>query len=201
MMKYILDNDLIIFDLDNTLYNENEYLFEGYENIAKYIESKYNIRFLNTYTFLKNRFLERGRINLFNDMISYFELDENELSSILELLRTYKPKNKFHLFPIMKNFLCEIETSETDYVIITNGNVHQQKNKVENILWGILNPKIVYANLIKPKPYPDSFLDYLSKQNKKYQRSKIMLIGDNEIDNDFATNINCKFVNVKSILK
>lgn len=201
MMKYILDNDLIIFDLDNTLYNENEYLFEGYKNIAKHIESKYNIKFLDTYNFLKNRFLEGGRINLFNNMISYFELDENELSSILELLRTYKPKHKFHIFPIMKNFLYEIETTQTDYVIITNGNVQQQKNKVDHILWGKLNPKIVYANLFKPKPYPDSFLDYLSKQNKKYKREKVLLIGDNEIDNEFAKNIKCKFMNVKSILK
>ena len=79
--------------------------------------------------------------------------------------------------------------------------VQQQKNKVEHILWGKLNPKIVYANLFKPKPYPDSFLDYLSKQNKNYKRGKVLLIGDNEIDNEFAKNIKCKFMNVKSILK
>ena len=37
-----MKNKLIVFDIDDTLYNEIDYVESGYKVVSKYIEKKYN---------------------------------------------------------------------------------------------------------------------------------------------------------------
>ena len=63
-----------IFDLDNTLYDETEYLFRAYQNIAGKLSGKNAKKKAEYFKFLKNTFLKEGRQNLFDKFLINFGL-------------------------------------------------------------------------------------------------------------------------------
>lgn len=190
---------LIVFDLDNTLIVEKEYLFEAYEDIACFLEKKYSVDKEKVGKYLKNEFTINGRFKLFDKMVDHFEISEVKMDSILNILRTVKPRRKIRLVENMKLVLKMLVTNRIPYVILTNGNVRQQKNKVANIQWEGLQKDIIYASEIKPKPEIISFSTYLSKNRIKINQSKILMVGDSDEDRLFAQNFGCDFKHISTV--
>ena len=99
-----------LFDLDNTLYNENIYLFSAYYSIAIYLEEKYHqASVLQYYNFLIMEFLRNGRTNLFQKLFTQYRINKIEISYLLGILRTQhlNPKIKLDakIYEILKTLL------------------------------------------------------------------------------------------------
>lgn len=199
-MNYFFKYKLIVFDLDNTLISEKEYLFKAYEDISYFIEKKYLLDRIKIENYLKNEFILNGRLNLFDKMIDHFNIREVEIKSILNILRSVKTQKKINLIGNMKLILEMLINNEIPYVIFTNGNVDQQKNKVANIKWEGLQKDVIYANEINPKPDTISFSTYLLKNKIKINKHEILMIGDSKEDQLFAKNFGCDFKNVSCFL-
>jgi HAD superfamily hydrolase (TIGR01549 family) len=199
-MNYFSKYKLIVFDLDNTLISEKEYLFKAYEDISCFIEKKYFIDRIKIENYLKSEFIKNGRSKLFDNMFSDFNINDIEMTSILNILRTVKPQKKISLIENMKVILEILINNEIPYVIFTNGNVDQQKNKVANIKWEGLQKDVIYANEINPKPDTISFSTYLLKNKIKINKHEILMIGDSKEDQLFAKNFGCDFKNVSYFL-
>lgn len=200
-MNYFSRFKLVIFDLDNTLINEEDYLFEGYKNIANYLSKKYKINNSLIEFALVENFRLNGRKNLFNKIFDEFKIGMEELNVVLRILREFKPKNKIHLITELRIILERLKSLNISYVILTNGNPHQQKNKIAHINWGDLLPHVIYANEIEPKPSEASFKKYLLTLDKEFDKDKILMIGDSNVDKLFAKNFGCKFSFVSNFLK
>lgn len=195
-MNYFSKYKLIVFDLDNTLISEKEYLFKGYEDISYFIEKKCFIDRMKIENYLKNEFIKNGRSKLFDNMFSDFNINDVEMTSILNILRTVKPRKKISLIENMKLILEILINNGIPYVIFTNGNVDQQKNKVANIQWEGLQTEVIYANEINPKPDAISFSTYLVKNKIKINKHEILMIGDSNADQLFAKTFGCDFKHV-----
>ena len=199
-MNYFSKYKLIVFDLDNTLILERDYLFEGYEEIACYIESTVSVEKLKIQNYLKDEFIKNGRTKLLSRMMGHFNIRKPELEVILNVLRTYTPVTKIALIKNMKVILEELKDENIPYVIFTNGNVDQQKNKVANIEWDGLLTDVIYANEISPKPDPISFTNYLLKSQIRIKKKEILMIGDSFVDELFAENLGCDFKDVSNFV-
>jgi phosphoglycolate phosphatase-like HAD superfamily hydrolase len=178
------------FDLDNTLIDETEYLFAAYIKIAEEVSLPKNE--------LINLFLNEGRVRLFNKIIERNRLPDACLQNFLYSLRNVKLPHKLVIFPNILELLKKLTILNKNIFIVTNGNVVQQKNKIDQIDWqGIDNNfHFVFANLITPKPSVDLF-NYLKKEYCLIEQETIM-IGDSETDGEFARNSNISFHNVSS---
>lgn len=188
--------DLVIFDLDNTLYDENLYLFRAYEEIASYLSKKYS--HLSAYeinTFLKNQFLINGREFLLNQLFVAFCI-KDEIEHCLEIMRTIKFKEKISLTEKGIGLLSEA-ISHTKVIVLTNGNPQQQKNKIEQLDWRNLLDyvEIVYANEYAPKPSSKVFEEYIMKFYS-VQPNNVLMIGDSKVDEEFAKEIGSFFINI-----
>jgi putative hydrolase of the HAD superfamily len=195
-MNYFSKYKLIVFDLDNTLISEKDYLFGAYEEISNQIESNCLVDKLKIENFLKDEFINNGRTKLFDKMINRFNISKIEIKVILNVLRSYTPLTKITLIENMKLILQKLKDEKIPYVIFTNGNVDQQKNKVANIKWEGLLTDVIYANEINPKPDPVSFSKYLLKNKIKINKSEILMIGDSVVDELFTKNFGCDFKHV-----
>ena len=195
-MSYFSKYQLIVFDLDNTLIIEKDYLFQAYKEISFYLESICFVDKLKIENFLKDEFMKNGRTKLFNKLITRFNISEIEIKRILNILRSFTPQRKINLIKNMKLILQGLKDEKIPYVIFTNGNVDQQKNKVANIEWDGLLTNVIYANEIKPKPDPLIFNNYLLKNKIKINKSKILMIGDSVIDELFCKNFGCDYIHV-----
>ena len=129
-MKDFLKYKAYIFDLDNTLYDENDYLLIAYKSIAHEVNSLYGTGYLVVAHFLYNTFIDEGRKHLFDKMISRFELPREAMNICLHHLRKVEAKEQILLKENMELLLKKLLNDKKKVFVLTNGNIQQQKNKV-----------------------------------------------------------------------
>lgn len=110
----------IIFDLDDTLYSEKQYVKSGYGAIAKFLESK---------TFFEeklwNYFLE-GK-NAIDELLNEIGQPEKK-QECLDIYRNHIPE--IDLYDGVRNLIEKIKNAGIKVGIITDGRVNGQKNKI-----------------------------------------------------------------------
>lgn len=130
--KYIDDIDVVIFDLDDTLYSEKEYVRSGYHKIAEY--------------FLKPE-LEEQMWNVFasGGMAIDEVLKANSLIEMKkEALQVYRYQEPdIHLYEGVSEMLINIR-KEKKVGIITDGRPEGQKAKLTSL--GICVDKIIITD-------------------------------------------------------
>lgn len=188
---------VIIFDLDNTLYDESTYLFPVYKKIAQFVEKNAGGVAEDYSSYLMNTFRLEGHHNLFDKFISRFNL-KLEMNDLLYLLRNNKSPLK--VYDEIKELLGYLLSNDKEVVILTNGNVEQQQNKVRNLDIQFMLPKIeiIYANAFSPKPSP--FCVHKIIEERKIERKDVILIGDSIVDRDTAKNASIDFINIDKII-
>ncbi len=190
----------IIFDLDNTIYDETIYLFHAYEEIAKQIGKDFKIKPSKIYDFLKITFEKTGRTDLFGHMIREFSLTESCLFKSLTILRTVKVPKQLEIYPLVLQLIFDCVDSSKKLFVITNGNPHQQRNKIKQINWHGIDTHIqfVLANEVEPKPNPLSFK--LTNIPAK-ELDTTLFIGDSLTDQQFAENIGIDFIYINQLVQ
>lgn len=198
MLKYEMLKcyKVIVFDLDNTLYDENEYLFAAYADIGCYVARKTGGNAFEYEAFLIHTFQKEGRYNLFDKFICNFCLTEIiTKKELLNILRSND--NTLHVYKSLKMLLNDLLQKEQYKVyILTNGNVLQQRNKIEHLDISDLLPniKVIYADEYIPKPSP--FCLYEIIKNEKINTRDIVFIGDSKADEEAAKAAKIDYINI-----
>jgi FMN phosphatase YigB (HAD superfamily) len=193
---------LFIFDLDNTIYNEEDYLFQGYDAIGEHFSGiiKYPSG-KDLAEKLKKIYHEEGRDKLFNKFLKDISLDEKYISKCLEILRTFRVARPLEITPSIKNILSTLVNQKSTVFILTNGNVQQQKNKIRSIRWEGLDSGIqfVFADDHGPKPSPAG-IEYILKITNT-PKAGALFTGDSPTDRLSALNAGITFLEVDDLLK
>jgi putative hydrolase of the HAD superfamily len=184
---------LVVFDLDHTLYNEHNYLFQAYESIGRKLEVKTGIPSDDITDFLRNRFKNYGRHLIFDQMRMHFKLHKNVTGLCIDVLRGVKPKHKLELFDCVLETFDYLLANGKQIAILTNGHPRQQRNKIEHINWHGYKDKIkIYlAAEIEPKPSPAGLFQIL--HDFKMDPEEIAFVGDAHIDESCAIKAGVKF--------
>ena len=185
----------LIFDLDNTIYLETEFLFRVYSEISK---TAVNVNPKIIYEFLKKTFLKEGRNNLFNKLENSFPTESFSVEKSLSIMRNYQCDSCINILPWFKEFLSKMSNNFI-IKIITNGVPHQQINKISsiNFFWPKDLIEIVTASSYEPKPNIQSF--YHLKDAKKFISP--IYVGDSLTDEEFCKNLNIEFYDIRKINK
>ncbi len=163
----------VIFDLDDTLYGEKEYIRSGYRQVAGYLcDDKAAERlwelFVSGKPAIDAYLAEAGR--------------ESEKDKCLEIYRNHMPD--IHLYEGAKELIEHLKEKGLHVGIITDGRVNGQKAKLEALgLYNLLDPKdiIITDELGGPqfrKPCDIAFR--IMAQRWKLSMQDIVYIGDNE---------------------
>lgn len=109
----------VIFDLDDTLYSEKEYVKSGYKAVSDYLGGDYEAKLWS--------FFEEGKLAV-DELLK--ELGrENEKAEVLEVYRSHKPA--IHLYPGVSEMIDELRSKGIKVGIITDGRPEGQRNKLE----------------------------------------------------------------------
>ena len=137
------DIEGIIFDLDNVLYDETDYIFTAYREIASYLSKNYRVNENDVFTKLVDSFKKKTSMypRLFNDILHDLRLD-NLLPEILDIYSSVQPKIK--LYEGIEEILLKLNR-KYKLGLLTNGNVKTQKNKVMLLNIENLFDEILYA--------------------------------------------------------
>jgi FMN phosphatase YigB (HAD superfamily) len=189
-----------LFELDNVIYPEKDYLLQVYYLFASFME----------YTDLKDAkamtdlmaatYYETGNAAVFNAIKEKFGIDEKYRVNFLHLLLTTKLPLKLLIYKDVLNLMQELVIDRKQLFIVTNGNPTQQLNKIKQIEWNGLEAYLTcyFAEEIKPKPEPD-VVDQLIKDHN-LQRRDIVMIGNSETDILTAEACGVDYINVNEFM-
>ncbi|WP_179319856.1 HAD family hydrolase [Winogradskyella helgolandensis] len=149
-MDIKVDNTtVIVFDLDDTLYNELDFLKSAYKSIAIFVEP-------NDWKALYSKMfsLYRCKVNVFEFVANTYKI---EISLLVEMYRSHKPS--IQLFDGVLEVFDAIKSKNGKIAIVTDGRSKTQRAKLENL--GVLNylDKIIISEEIgTEKPNSANFI-------------------------------------------
>jgi putative hydrolase of the HAD superfamily len=109
---------VIVFDLDDTLYDEIDFVKSGFKEVASYLgNEKY-------FEFMQNEFLKNGSGKIFNKLIEKFDLNIS-LKKLIEIYRFHRPQI---ILPSESKELLEF-SKKYDTALISDGHYITQQNK------------------------------------------------------------------------
>ena len=178
--------EAFIFELDDVLFPEKDYLFQVYYLFGSFMEYTELIDQKEATSLMVDAYLSEGKEIVFDRLKDKFKIDEKYRSNFNHLNITAKLPLKLLLYQSMLALLQDIVIDRKKIFILTNGNPEQQLNKIKQTDWQGLEPYLTcyFANEIAPKPETDS-IDLLIKDHN-LQRRNILMIGNSDIDKQCA---------------
>lgn len=189
-----------IFELDNVLYPEKDYLFQVYYLFAALLEYVEQIDAKAVTDLMVTTYFEKGKEKVFDVIKEKYHLKEAYRANYNHLLSTANVPLKLLLYKIMLDLLQEIIVDRKKLFIVTNGDPAQQLNKIKHTEWHGLEKYLVcyFANETKPKPETDA-IDMLLKEHN-LQRRDMVMIGNSEIDEICAHASGIDYINAEQFL-
>lgn len=148
----------ILFDLDDTLYNERAFVLSGFKAVAKYLSEKYGIDPDSIYNLLVESIEHYGRGKNFDIVLKKLNLyDKMLVMKLVEIYRTHTPD--ISLYPDAREILHKLRELSYKLGIITDGDVKAQMNKINalglrNFFDCIIVTDKYGIDKRKPNPYP-----------------------------------------------
>ena len=169
--------DAFVFELDDVLYPEKDYLYQVYYLFSSFLEYTVLINAKEATDYMVATYLEEGKDGVFESLKARFDLDEKYRANFNHLNRTAKLPLKLLLYEEMLKLLQEIVIDRKKIFIVTNGDPEQQLNKITQTDWNGLDPYLTcyFANEMRPKPETDA-VDLLIKDHS-LQRRNVLMIG------------------------
>ncbi len=204
MLKYKdLDRSIkaFVFELDDVIYPEKDYLLQVYYLFANFIEFAEGFpNSKNLTEFFKAAYLHHGEKDIFDRAKGAFSIDEKYRDNFDRLHHSAILPLKLLMYPKILELMQEIVVYGKQLFLITNGKPEVQLNKIRQIEWNGLENylRVFYASEINSKPNSD-VLSYIIN-NYQLTTKDFMIIGTSEIDQEFAVSTGVDFLAVKEFL-
>ncbi len=167
---------VLVFDLDDTLYEELAFVKSGFRAVAGYLGETGRIPAAAAMEFMERR-LQKGREGVFDDLLREYGIFSKRLvRKCLAVYRGHKPE--ITLAPDARR--CLARFAHYPKYIVTDGNKLVQANKIKALE---LEDKVVYAyithryGLKHAKPSPYCFLKICEREGGS--PGEVVYFGDN----------------------
>ncbi len=160
----------VIFDLDDTLYSEKEYIRSGYKAVAEYLGDE------NYANRLWQFFLE-GRLAI-DELLSEINR-ENEKDKVLEIYRLHKPS--IHLYDGVIDIFYKFRKEGIKLGIITDGRPDGQRNKIYALGLDKIIDDIIITDELGGEQFrkPCDIAFRIMQRKWRIPFEQIMYVGDN----------------------
>lgn len=188
--------DLVIFDMDDTLYPERDFVYSGYRAVA---EKVYLDLGLDIESDLKSAFEEGCRGDLFSKVFNRLERPQEEsyIKELVQLYRSHKPR----LQPCLdSNIIKELKASGQKIALVSDGWLEVQRNKFEALGLSEYFDEVIFTDELGGrefwKPNPKAF--ELICERLDIEPTRAVYVADNPKKDFIAPNkIGIKTVQIK----
>ena len=182
---------IIIFDLDETLYQEKNFVISGFFEVSDFLYEKLCLNKKKTILYLLKTFNKYGRKKIFDKLLKEKNVyNKSLLKKVISKYRAHEPN--ISLTSINYKFLKKLSNKYNLY-LVTDGNKIVQRNKIKSLKISSLFKKIFITHqygTINSKPSIYCFKKIKELENCFWK--ELIYIGDDPIK-DFV-NLNKKGV-------
>ena len=119
---------VLVFDLDDTLYDEVDFVYSGFKEVSMYISTDYELNFNDIFEVMVNEFNLNGRGKVFDIALkSQGIYSKNLVRKCLSVYRLHRP----NILLSNQTIRCLKLFSKLSLYLVTDGNKIVQNNKVE----------------------------------------------------------------------
>jgi len=177
---------ILVFDLDDTLFDERQFVLSGFKEVAKYLNENYSLSYVDSLEFMIKELDKNGRGKIFDSILKHNNIyNKLILRKIVSVYRLHKPDiylnqdavDTIHRFKSKQKF------------VVTDGNKIVQKNKCIALgLYRYFNRIFITHQYGLDKAKPSIFCFVKISKLKKIPFNEMVYIGDNP---------NKDFINIK----
>lgn len=183
---------VLIFDLDDTLYSEIQFVKSGFLAVANELNTLFNFSVLESYSFMLKVLEEKGRGCVFNDLLKFHgKYSKSNVNHCIKVYRHHNPN--INLNPEVHSVLSFFSG---DKYVVTDGHKIVQENKVKALKISSYFKHIYITHrygIINSKPSVYCF--DLIRKRENCDWANMCYIGDNP-NKDF---VNLKPLGVRTI--
>lgn len=178
----------IVFDLDDTLISERDYIKSGFKSVSKIMADKYSLDSNNVYEVMEKLFEESSK-NVFNRVLDNFNIDycNEDILFLVKCYREHIPEIKFYddVIPTIK----ELREKGYKLGIITDGFMEAQKRKIDVLNCKELFDEIIITDELGKEYWKPSEKPYkLMSEKLNVNLTEMIYIGDNEAKDFVSAN-------------
>ncbi len=153
MITAIDTHSVVVFDLDDTLYPEEDFLLSGYAEIAAYLKNLTGEDFLEQMLAWR----AKGSVDVFEALLKQDSLQTLvSLDTLLRLYRFHEPT--IELAPETSALLNQLKQADIPVALITDGRSVTQRNKLKALgIESIFEPIIISEEIGSSKPAEENY--------------------------------------------
>lgn len=172
---------VIVFDLDDTLYDEMTYVKSGFQAVARFLSERFLIRYDDSMEIMLTELESNGRGQVFDRVLINYEIySKNNVKDCLRVYRSHHPQ--IQLYDDAERCIKTLEQMEIPLYIVTDGNKLVQYRKLKTL--GLYDHPAIRKCYISrrfgtkhEKPSPYCFMQICTKEQVK--PSDVVYVGDN----------------------
>jgi FMN phosphatase YigB (HAD superfamily) len=189
-----------VFELDNVIYPEKDFLYQVYYLFASFIEYTELLDAKAITDLMVNTYTTEGKDAVFNKVKEEFGIGEKYRINFQHLLLTVKLPLKLLVYQSVLDLMQEVVIDRKKLFIVTNGNPAQQLNKIKQTEWHGLEAYLTcyFAEETLSKPEPDVL--HLLMQDHDLARKDIVMIGNSDVDISCAEACGVDYIAVDEFL-
>jgi len=172
--------EAFIFELDNVIYPEKDYLFQVYYLFASAIEYTDLIDAKTTTETMVAAYLEGAKDVVFDRVKEQMGIQEKYRQNFEHLLLTAKLPLKLLVYKKILDVLQDIVVDRKKIFIVTDGDPQQQLNKIRQTEWNGLEPYLKCYFTQENKSKADAIALLMNDHN--ISRPDVIMIGANDAD-------------------
>ncbi|MCX3263257.1 HAD hydrolase-like protein [Pedobacter agri] len=191
--QLVADKQAVIFELDDVLYPEKDYLLQVYYLFAQFIEYSELKNAQAILGFMKNEFEQNGPGNLFEKTAAAFDIDLKYQHNFDLLHLNARLPLKLLLFKNMLEFMQGLVVDRKKIFIVTAGNPEQQLNKIKQTEWNGLEQylTVFFADELKQQK-SEIFQNILNDNNLSTKDA--LVVGASNFDAQQSKLINLPYI-------
>lgn len=183
-----MSKKVIIFDLDDTLILEKDYVKSGFSVVAKKLSGKVSKKVLEIFNDMMVLFEEDSNL-LFNRLLDSYNINysKEDILKFIEIYRNHKPN--INLLPDAKEILEYLYKNGYRMGMITDGYAITQRRKLETLDIEKKFEHIVVTDELGREFWKPSEVPYkLMKEKMGVEYSQMVYIGDNPTKDFISAN-------------
>lgn len=197
---YIKDNDAFIFELDNVIYPEKDYLLQVYYLFAQFIEYGEQIDGQGIIGFMESTYAKEGEADIFDKTAAQFGLEEKYKVNFDLLQQNARLPLKLLLFAPVLSFMQELLTAGKQLFLLADGDPLKQLNKIRQTEWnGVEQHLVVYfTEEIANGSAADAVGEIINRHS--LDRDKVLVVGTDQTQENPDLSAKIKFLSISKLL-
>nr|WP_121271532.1 HAD family hydrolase [Pedobacter schmidteae] len=195
--EYLLQKQVFIFELDNVIYPEKDYLLQVYYLFAQFIEYGEQIPAAEILKYMEQTFLEGGDVDMFAKTAARFNIPEKYQVNFDMLLHSVRLPLKLLIYDEVLRFLQSIVTERKHIFLFVQGNPAMQLNKIKQTEWNGLEQYLRVFFTAEYEPENDALKLILEQEGLK--TDEVLLIGVSAFAETHASAVKADYLNVNKL--